>query len=156
MAIWSAFSYIIGLGDRHCDNILLKKNTGDILHIDFDCIFEKGKYLPVPETIPFRLTRNIEAPMGAFKAYGLYRFYFLKVCEFFQKNEENILGALDSFINDPLLENVNNKKVEKDHTNPQKQFEIVRSKIKFSDYDSILEGIDDLIQCSKVKYFFYQ
>lgn len=104
LALWSAFSLIIGLGDRHCDNILLK-NSGDILHIDFDCIFEKGKYLPIPETIPFRLTRNIEDPLGAFKSYGLFRFYLIKIFEFFKKNEENILGALDSFINDPLLEN---------------------------------------------------
>ena len=29
------------LGDRHGDNILIDKNTGDVVHIDFDCLFEK-------------------------------------------------------------------------------------------------------------------
>lgn len=40
--------YMIGLGDRHNDNILIQKN-GAVSHIDFDCIFEKGTILPIPE-----------------------------------------------------------------------------------------------------------
>lgn len=39
---------MIGLGDRHSDNILLQRN-GAVSHIDFDCIFEKGTVLPTPE-----------------------------------------------------------------------------------------------------------
>lgn len=29
------------LGDRHCENILLDNNTGDAVHVDFNCLFEK-------------------------------------------------------------------------------------------------------------------
>ena len=29
------------LGDRHCENILLDINTGDVVHVDFNCLFEK-------------------------------------------------------------------------------------------------------------------
>lgn len=29
------------LGDRHCENILLDTNTGDLVHVDFNCLFEK-------------------------------------------------------------------------------------------------------------------
>ena len=29
------------LGDRHCENILLDTNTGDVVHVDFNCLFEK-------------------------------------------------------------------------------------------------------------------
>lgn len=29
------------LGDRHCENILLDSNTGDVVHVDFNCLFEK-------------------------------------------------------------------------------------------------------------------
>lgn len=39
---------VIGLGDRHSDNILLTE-TGTCLHVDFDCLFEKGALLPIPE-----------------------------------------------------------------------------------------------------------
>jgi phosphatidylinositol kinase/protein kinase (PI-3 family) len=48
--------YVIGLGDRHGDNILIHQHTGEITHVDFDCIFEKGAQLKVPEIVPFRLT----------------------------------------------------------------------------------------------------
>ena len=43
---------MIGLGDRHNDNILIQKN-GAVSHIDFDCIFEKGTILPIPEVLVF-------------------------------------------------------------------------------------------------------
>lgn len=56
--------YVVGLGDRHLDNILLDKTTGEIIHIDFNICFELGKLLSVPERVPFRLTRNITHAFG--------------------------------------------------------------------------------------------
>jgi hypothetical protein len=47
--------YIIGLGDRHLDNILVNLTNGDIVHIDYNVCFEKGKTLRVPEKVPFRM-----------------------------------------------------------------------------------------------------
>lgn len=29
------------LGDRHCENILLDSNNGDVVHVDFNCLFER-------------------------------------------------------------------------------------------------------------------
>ena len=29
------------LGDRHGENILLDSNTGSVVHVDFNCLFEK-------------------------------------------------------------------------------------------------------------------
>ena len=55
-AIWSMIGYVIGLGDRHGDNILIHQHTGEVTHVDFDCIFEKGAKLKIPEIVPFRLT----------------------------------------------------------------------------------------------------
>lgn len=43
LAFWSCFGYIIGLGDRHADNILLDMRDGSLIFIDYDCIFLKGK-----------------------------------------------------------------------------------------------------------------
>jgi phosphatidylinositol kinase/protein kinase (PI-3 family) len=34
-AIWSISGYLIGLGDRHCDNIMINVIEGNFLHIDF-------------------------------------------------------------------------------------------------------------------------
>jgi serine/threonine-protein kinase ATR len=47
-AIWSVVGHIIGLGDRHSENILIETKTGRLLHVDFDCIFDKGLNLPRP------------------------------------------------------------------------------------------------------------
>lgn len=37
--------YILGLGDRHGENILLDSTCGDTVHVDFNCLFNKGKVL---------------------------------------------------------------------------------------------------------------
>lgn len=65
--------YILGLGDRHPQNILIDCNSAELVHIDLGVAFEQGKILPTPETVPFRLTRDIEDGMGASGVEGVYR-----------------------------------------------------------------------------------
>lgn len=33
--------YILGLGDRHGENILFDAKCGDCVHVDFNCLFKK-------------------------------------------------------------------------------------------------------------------
>jgi len=56
--------YIIGLGDRHLDNLLVEFSTGQVVHVDYNVCFEKGRSLRVPERVPFRMTQNIENALG--------------------------------------------------------------------------------------------
>jgi serine/threonine-protein kinase ATR len=35
-AIWSGVGHVIGLGDRHSENILLDTTNGECVHVDFD------------------------------------------------------------------------------------------------------------------------
>ena len=35
-----------------------------VVHVDYNVCFEKGKSLRVPERVPFRMTQNIEAALG--------------------------------------------------------------------------------------------
>lgn len=44
VAASSIIGYLIGLGDRHCSNILLDVNSAEIVHIDFGIAFEQGRY----------------------------------------------------------------------------------------------------------------
>lgn len=37
----SIVGYILGLGDRHCENILLDMSTGEVCHVDYDAVFNK-------------------------------------------------------------------------------------------------------------------
>lgn len=104
LAVMSIVGYLIGVGDRHLDNIMLNKNTGMIMHIDFDCMFEKGKKLSVPEIVPFRLTPNLEEAMGVLGYEGSFR----KSCELtmslIRDNENILMNFLESFIHDPLMD----------------------------------------------------
>lgn len=64
LGITSAFGYLIGLGDRHLDNLLIDLTTGTLIHIDFNVCFDEGRSLRVPELVPFRFTRILRHPLG--------------------------------------------------------------------------------------------
>ena len=40
-AVWSMVGHVLGLGDRHGENIMVDLVTGDCVHIDFACLFDK-------------------------------------------------------------------------------------------------------------------
>ena len=65
--------YILGLGDRHVQNILIDCRTAELVHIDLGVAFEQGRILPTPETVPFRLTRDIVDGMGIAGVEGIFR-----------------------------------------------------------------------------------
>ncbi len=46
-------------------------NTGDVVHVDFNCLFEKGKKLETPERVPFRLTQNMLDGLGVTGVEGM-------------------------------------------------------------------------------------
>ncbi|KPJ20434.1 Serine/threonine-protein kinase SMG1 [Papilio machaon] len=64
LAVMSIIGYVIGLGDRHLDNVLVDLTSGEVVHIDYNVCFEKGKTLRVPEKVPFRMTPNLVAALG--------------------------------------------------------------------------------------------
>ncbi|KPJ15649.1 Serine/threonine-protein kinase ATR [Papilio machaon] len=64
---------VIGLGDRHGENISFDSTNGDTVHVDFNCLFNKGETFEWPERVPFRLTHNMEAAMGPLKHEGMFR-----------------------------------------------------------------------------------
>ena len=69
----SMVGHILGLGDRHNNNILLDMKTAELVHIDFGIAFDKGKILPTPELVPFRLTRDIVDGFGPSGVEGVFR-----------------------------------------------------------------------------------
>lgn len=102
IAASSMVGHILGLGDRHCNNILLDEFTGEPIHIDLGVAFDQGKRLPIPETVPFRLTRDIVDGFGFTGTRGS----FSKLCEHsfrvLRSNKERILSILDVLRWDPL------------------------------------------------------
>jgi serine-protein kinase ATM len=43
VAINSVVGHVLGIGDRHSNNILVHQKTGEVVHIDFGIVFEQGK-----------------------------------------------------------------------------------------------------------------
>ncbi|CAH9113406.1 unnamed protein product, partial [Cuscuta epithymum] len=103
-AVWSMVGHIVGLGDRHGENILYDSTTGDCVHVDFSCLFDKGLLLEKPELVPFRLTQNMVDGLGITGYEGI----FLKVCEItlsvLRTHRETLMSVLETFVHDPLVE----------------------------------------------------
>ncbi|UKJ90681.2 non-specific serine/threonine protein kinase [Theileria orientalis] len=112
-SLWSIFGYILGLGDRHSENILLNSKHGNLVHVDFDCLFDKGVSLLVPEIVPFRLTPTIIQNLGitGVNVNGLYYNNCLNFMKLLMTNKEVIKLVLFNFIMDPLIKwnNIRNK-----------------------------------------------
>ncbi|KAJ0422527.1 hypothetical protein BJY00DRAFT_69114 [Aspergillus carlsbadensis] len=109
-AVMSMVGYVLGLGDRHGENILFEEGTGGILHVDFNCLFDKGLTFEKPELVPFRLTQNM---VDAFGAYG-YNGPFRKTCELsldlLRQNEDALMTILETFLHDPTTDFIGKKR----------------------------------------------
>lgn len=64
LASGSAAGHAVGLGDRHAQNILVDLPSMQLVHIDLGIALEQGRFLPIPERVPFRLTPNLVDGLG--------------------------------------------------------------------------------------------
>lgn len=103
-AVMNAVGWIMGLGDRHGDNIMFDRETGETVHVDLNCIFDKAHGLAIPETVPFRLTQNIVDAFGPTREEGQYRLTLERVLRFLLENRDLVLANLLGFVHDPLGE----------------------------------------------------
>ncbi|KAI5390340.1 uncharacterized protein LOC127101599 isoform X2 [Lathyrus oleraceus] len=104
LAAMSMVGHVLGLGDRHLDNILIDFCGGDIVHIDYNVCFDKGQRLKIPEIVPFRLTQMIEAALGLTGIEGSFRENCEAVIGILKKNKDILLMLLEVFVWDPLVE----------------------------------------------------
>lgn len=102
VAATSMIGYLLGVGDRHSHNILIDTKTGEVVHIDFGIMFEQGKALGIPETVPFRLTPDIIDGMGISGYEGTYRKCCEEVLKVLRSNVSQLLTILEVIIHDPL------------------------------------------------------
>ncbi|XP_003702936.2 serine/threonine-protein kinase ATR isoform X1 [Megachile rotundata] len=102
-AVMSMVGYILGLGDRHGENILFDSKCGDCVHVDFNCLFNRGELFEWAERVPFRLTHNMVDAMGPLKIEGPFR----RACEItmrvLRQQSSTLLSVLTPFVYDPLV-----------------------------------------------------
>lgn len=75
-----------------------------VVHIDYNVCFEKGKNLRVPEKVPFRMTPNIEAALGVTGVEGQFRLACEQVLKVLRRGRETLLTLLEAFVYDPLVD----------------------------------------------------
>ncbi|KAI7864776.1 hypothetical protein BDF14DRAFT_1831992 [Spinellus fusiger] len=104
LAVMSIVGHVLGLGDRHTENILLDVVSGECVHVDLNMIFNSGEKLHVPEIVPFRLTRNLINAMGVLGYQGTFRESCCITMKILKENSSILLSVFESFINDPTYE----------------------------------------------------
>ena len=103
-AMWSIVGHIVGLGDRHPDNILIDTASGEVVHVDFDCLFSRGMILNIPELVPFRLTKICVSAMGITGIEGTFRLSCEQIMSLMRDKKRMLLAVLHAFIADPLID----------------------------------------------------
>ncbi|KAL7707921.1 phosphatidylinositol 3-kinase (tor2) [Lotmaria passim] len=104
LANMSIVGYILGLGDRHPNNIMLQRTSGLVVHIDFGDCFEvamtRDKF---PEKVPFRLTRMLRSALDVSGVDGAYRACAETAMCVLREGSHSVLALLEAFIQDPLI-----------------------------------------------------
>ncbi|ORZ38038.1 hypothetical protein BCR44DRAFT_1015824 [Catenaria anguillulae PL171] len=138
-AVVSMIGFVIGLGDRHLENILMHVKTGDAVHVDFNCLFDKGKTFGKPEVVPFRLTHNMVTAFGAVGIEGPFRRSCEVVLGVLRDHRESLNIVLETFVHDPLIE-WKSKRKEKDRAKEESE-EVMRRHAR-----KLLQEIDNKLQ----------
>mmetsp|Transcript_6861 Transcript_6861/g.11418 ORF Transcript_6861/g.11418 Transcript_6861/m.11418 type:complete len:873 (+) Transcript_6861:547-3165(+) len=90
-------TFILGIGDRHLDNVMLRTN-GQMFHIDFGFIFGRD---PKPLPPPFRFTRAMADAMGGEESdhYKQFQSYCCQAYNWLRKSANLILNMLSLMVN---------------------------------------------------------
>jgi FKBP12-rapamycin complex-associated protein len=103
LATTSMAGYILGLGDRHMCNIMMKNRSAKLVHIDFGDCFEVAMHRArFPEKVPFRLTRLLVGALESGGIKGTFRASSVNMMGLFRNNATQIIGLLSVFVCDPL------------------------------------------------------
>jgi FKBP12-rapamycin complex-associated protein len=103
LATTSMVNYVLGLGDRHPDNVAFIETSGRLMHIDFVSACEGAtKRRNFPETVPFRLTRLMIGALEVSKIEGTFRRCCENVMRLLRPSAEEITEMLQVFLYAPL------------------------------------------------------
>lgn len=131
-AVMSIVGHVLGLGDRHGENVLLEQGNGGTFHVDFNCLFDKGLTFEKPELVPFRLTHNMVDAMGPQGVEGPFRKAAELVYSLLRQHEDTLITILETFVHDPtadFLGGKRKKKIAGVPDTPQEVLDSVRTKV---------------------------
>lgn len=93
---YCVITYILGIGDRHLDNLMLLP-AGNLFHIDFGYIFGRD---PKPMAPPFRFTREMADAMGGLDSeyYRRFKTHCCQAYTWLRKSANLILNLLNLMV----------------------------------------------------------
>ncbi|ESO96748.1 hypothetical protein LOTGIDRAFT_143667, partial [Lottia gigantea] len=104
----SICQYFLGIGDRHLSNFMINLKTGGMVGIDFGHNFGSAtQFLPVPELMPFRLTRqiiNLTLPLGI---KGLLENTMIHTTRALRQDYDLLVNTMDVFVKEPSVDWLN-------------------------------------------------
>ncbi|PWN38433.1 uncharacterized protein FA14DRAFT_118905 [Meira miltonrushii] len=104
LAVMSMVGHVLGLGDRHGENILFDSVSGDTVHVDLNCLFDKGTTFEIPERVPFRLTQNLVDALGITGVEGVFRKAAEITMNILREHKDSLMSVLEAMVHDPLVE----------------------------------------------------
>lgn len=131
-AVMSIVGHVLGLGDRHGENVLLEQGNGGTFHVDFNCLFDKGLTFEKPELVPFRLTHNMVDAMGPQGIEGPFRKAAELTYSLLRQHEDTLITILETFVHDPTADFLGGRKRKKINgvaDTPQEVLDMVRTKV---------------------------
>jgi serine/threonine-protein kinase ATR len=131
-AVMSIVGHVLGLGDRHGENVLLEEGNGGTFHVDFNCLFDKGLTFEKPELVPFRLTHNMVDAMGPQGVEGGFRKSAELTYALLRQHQDTLITILETFVHDPtadFLGGRKRKRIPGVPESPQEVLESVRGKV---------------------------
>nr|XP_033789602.1 DNA-dependent protein kinase catalytic subunit isoform X2 [Geotrypetes seraphini] len=97
--------WILGIGDRHLSNFMINMETGGMVGIDFGHAFGSAtQFLPVPELMPFRLTRQFVQLMLPMKESGLIESVMVHALRAYRTDPSLLISTMDVFVKEPSLD----------------------------------------------------
>ncbi|XP_053414339.1 DNA-dependent protein kinase catalytic subunit [Nycticebus coucang] len=115
-ALMCVSHWVLGIGDRHLNNFMVSMETGGMIGIDFGHAFGSAtQFLPVPELMPFRLTRQFITLMSPMKETGLLYSIMVHALRAFRADPGLLTNTMDVFVKDPSFDwkNFERKMLEK-------------------------------------------
>ncbi|KAJ1356651.1 hypothetical protein KIN20_014389 [Parelaphostrongylus tenuis] len=149
LAQWSIVTYVIGLGDRHLSNILFDIDTCKLVHIDLGMILEYSKRtLPIPERVPFRLTRDLLDPILIEGVGGRLLEEAVRAMQLLRENKQVILGLASVLLRETIsnFEEIGSNRGERPSFVSETAIARLRDKLNGTDDTFVQQDVDHQVR----------
>lgn len=101
LATMAIGNWIMGIGDRHLNNLLISKKTGKIIGIDFGYAYGMAtRGLMIPELIPMRLTPQFVNVISPMETSGLIKKCMVYTLRAVRDVRQTIMAAMEAVVID--------------------------------------------------------